>query len=141
MDSVVPYLCNFFCCSSSLPSTASMRDRHRHNGPSRAFVSKHFNSWNLGTGITSLNFMTNLQDRPSYPRRTVTSFVTPHLVRLSHLPSAASLCCHIRTVTSTMDRHKLRNPTLSQTSPSSFSSCTALPPTDRHKHDGPSQAP
>ena len=30
-------------------------------------------------------------------------------------------------------RHAFRNPTLGQTSPSSFSSCTTLPPTDRHK--------
>ncbi|TMW82756.1 hypothetical protein EJD97_005029, partial [Solanum chilense] len=43
-----------------------------------------------------------------------------------------------RTVIDTTDRHKLRNPTLGQTSPSSFSSCTTLPPTDHHKHDGPS---
>ncbi|TMW87360.1 hypothetical protein EJD97_020059, partial [Solanum chilense] len=41
-------------------------------------------------------------------------------------------------VIDTTDRHKLRNPTLGQTSPSSFSSCTTLPPTDRNKHDGPS---
>ena len=108
MDSIIPYLCNSFCCTSSLPSTTSMTDRHRHNGPSRAFVSKHFNSWNMGTGITSLNFMTNLQDGPSQTRRTVTSFVTLHLVRLPHLPSAAALRCHLRTVTSTTDRHKLR---------------------------------
>ena len=103
-----PYLYNFFCCYSSLPSTASMTDRHRHNGPSRVFVPKHFQSWNLGTGITSLNFMMNLQDGPSQTRRTVTSFVIPHLVRLPHLPSAAALRCHLRTVTSTTDRHKLR---------------------------------
>ena len=45
-----------------------------------------------------------------------------------------------RTVIDTTDRHGLRNPTLGQTSPSSFSSCTTRPPTDRHKHDGPSQA-
>ena len=32
----------------------------------------------------------------------------PHLVRLPHLPLAASLRCHLRTVTSTTDRHKLR---------------------------------
>ena len=38
-----------------------------------------------------------------------------------------------RTVKATTDCHKLRNPTLSQTSPSSLSSCTMLPPTDRHK--------
>ena len=100
MYSVVPYICNIFCCSSSLSSTTSMMDRHRHNGPSRVFVPKHFNSWNLGTGITSLNFMTNLQDGPSKPRRAVTSYVTPQLVRLPHLPSAASLRCHLRTVTS-----------------------------------------
>ncbi|TMW80820.1 hypothetical protein EJD97_014741, partial [Solanum chilense] len=43
-----------------------------------------------------------------------------------------------RTVIATMDRHKLRNPTLRQTSPSSFSSFTMLQPTGRHKHDGPS---
>ena len=43
-----------------------------------------------------------------------------------------------RTVIDTTDRHGLRTPTLGQTSPSSFSSCTTLPPTDHHKHDGPS---
>ncbi|TMW96405.1 hypothetical protein EJD97_007408, partial [Solanum chilense] len=43
-----------------------------------------------------------------------------------------------RAVIDMTDRHGLRNPTLGQTSPSSFSSCTTLPPTDRHKHDGPS---
>ena len=60
-----PILVQFLLLLSSFPSTASMMDRHRHNGPSRVFVPKHFNSWNLGTGITSLNFMTNLQDGPS----------------------------------------------------------------------------
>ena len=65
MDSVIQYLMQFLLLLSSLPSTASMTDRHRHNGPSRVFVPKHFNYWNMGTGITSLNFMTNLQDGPS----------------------------------------------------------------------------
>ncbi|TMX01838.1 hypothetical protein EJD97_023461, partial [Solanum chilense] len=46
-----------------------------------------------------------------------------------------------RTVMATTVRHALRNPTLGQTSPSSFSSCTTMPPTDRHEHDGSSQAP
>ncbi|TMW89057.1 hypothetical protein EJD97_017701, partial [Solanum chilense] len=46
-----------------------------------------------------------------------------------------------RTVMDTTVRHAFCNPTLGQTSPSSFSSCTTLPPTDRHEHDGPSQAP
>ena len=103
-----PILVQFLLLLSSFPSTASMTDRHRHNGPSRVFVPKHFNSWNLATRITSLNFTTNLQDGPSEPRRTVTSFVIPHLVRLPHLPSAAELRCHLRTVTSMTDRHKLR---------------------------------
>ncbi|TMW83634.1 hypothetical protein EJD97_001139, partial [Solanum chilense] len=43
-----------------------------------------------------------------------------------------------RTVIAKTDHHKLRNPTLCQTSPSSFSSFTTLPPTNHHKHDGPS---
>ena len=58
-------LVQFLLLLSSFPSTASMTDRHRHNGLSRVFVSKHFNSWNLDTGITSMNFMKNLQDGPS----------------------------------------------------------------------------
>ena len=46
-----------------------------------------------------------------------------------------------QTIMATTVHHALRNPTLGQTSPSSFSSFTTMPPTDRHKHDGPSQAP
>ncbi|TMX00471.1 hypothetical protein EJD97_000763, partial [Solanum chilense] len=46
-----------------------------------------------------------------------------------------------RTVIATTVRHALRNPTLGQTSPSSFSSFTTMQPTDRHRHNGPSQAP
>ena len=45
------------------------------------------------------------------------------------------------TVMATMVRHAILNPTLGQTSPSSFSSFTTMPPMDRHRHDGPSQAP
>ena len=46
-----------------------------------------------------------------------------------------------RTVKFTTVRHSLINPTLGQNSPSSFSSCTTMPHTDRHGHDEPSQAP
>ncbi|TMW85751.1 hypothetical protein EJD97_022576, partial [Solanum chilense] len=35
--------------------------------------------------------------------------------------------------------HALLNPTLGKTSPSSFSSFTTMPPTDRHRYDEPSQ--
>ena len=51
-----PILVQFLLLLSSLPSTASMKDRHRHNSPSSVFILKHLNSWNMGTGITSLNF-------------------------------------------------------------------------------------
>ncbi|TMX00844.1 hypothetical protein EJD97_025827, partial [Solanum chilense] len=46
-----------------------------------------------------------------------------------------------RTVMATMVRYVFRYPTLGQNSPSFFSSCTTLPPTDRHNHDRPSHAP
>ena len=46
-----------------------------------------------------------------------------------------------RTIMATTVRHAFCNPTLGQTSPSSFSSYTTLPPMNRHKHDGLSQAP
>ena len=61
-----------------------------------------------GYWATSLIFMTNLHDGPSWLRRSVTFSVTPHLVRFPHLPSAAALRFHLRTVTGTTDRHKLR---------------------------------
>ena len=106
MDSVIPYLMKFLLLLSSLPSTVGMTDRYEHNG-SRGSVPKHLNSWNLGTGTTSLIFMTNQQDGPSWLQRSVTHSVTPHLVRLPHLPSTTSLRRHLRTVIGTTDRHKL----------------------------------
>ena len=57
-------------------------------------------------GIWVLDYFSELYDEPA--GRTVTSFVTPHLVRIPHRPSAAALRCHLRTFTSTTDRHKLR---------------------------------
>ena len=61
-------------------------------------------------GIWVLDHFSELHDEPS--GRTVTSFITPHLVRLPHLPSEAALRCHLRTITSMMDRHKLRRGSL-----------------------------
>ena len=43
-----------------------------------------------------------------------------------------------RTVMDTTVRHAHRDPTLGQTSPSSFSSFSTMPPTECHRHDGPS---
>ena len=62
----------------------------------------------FGYWTTSLIITTNQQDEPSWLRRSVTHFVTSHLVRLPHLPSVASVRCHLRTITGTTDRHKLR---------------------------------
>ena len=101
-------LMQFLLLLSSLPSTTGMTDLHRHNCPLRVSIPKHLNSWNLDTRTTSLIFMTNQQDGPSWIRQSVTHSVTPHLVRLPHLPSAAVLGCHLQTVTSMTDRHKLR---------------------------------
>ncbi|TMW96658.1 hypothetical protein EJD97_007033, partial [Solanum chilense] len=99
-----PILMQFLLLLSSPPSTASMTDCHRHNGPSRV-VPKHFQLLQSGYW----DHFSELHDEPAG-----------------------------RTVIDTMDRHKLRNPTLGQTSPSSFSRCTTLPPTDHRKHDEPS---
>ncbi|TMW82251.1 hypothetical protein EJD97_006413, partial [Solanum chilense] len=46
-----------------------------------------------------------------------------------------------RTAMATTVRYALRNSTLGQTSPSSFSSYTMMPPLDLHGHEEPSQAP
>ncbi|TMX01945.1 hypothetical protein EJD97_023054 [Solanum chilense] len=45
------------------------------------------------------------------------------------------------TFMATTVRHALRNPTLGKNCPSSFSSFTTMPPTDRHRNEGSSQAP
>ena len=97
-----PILVQFLLLLSSLPLTASMTDRHRHNGPSRVFLPKYLNSQDMGTGTTSLNFMTNLQDGPSWLQWSVTHSVDPNLVRLPHLPSRAALRCNLRTVTNSV---------------------------------------
>ena len=89
-----PILMQFLLLLSSLPSTASMTDCHRHNGQSRVQLLE-YGYW---------DYFSELHDKPTR-----------------------------RTIIDTTDRHKLRNPTLGQTSPSSFSSFTMLPPTDRHK--------
>ena len=57
------------------------------------------------------DYFSDLHDEPArrtWLRQSVTHSVTPHLVRILHLPSAAALRCHLQTVTSTTNRHKLR---------------------------------
>ena len=78
-------------------------DRHRHDGPSWSTVSKHFNSWEFGTGNDSLNFVTEWQDGPSQAWRTVIDC----LVEIDSQTLATS--CR-------MDRRRLHNPSLGRIS-------------------------
>ena len=107
MDSVVPYLCNFFCCSLHTLE-------EKYDGPSQT-------RWSV-EGLVPKTL------------QLVESGYWDHFSDLPDEPVGW-------TVIATTDRHKLRNPTLGQNSPSSFSSCTTMPPTDRHEHDELSQAP
>ena len=68
--------------------------------------SRTLESWNMGTGATSIIIMTNLHDGPSWLLQSITFSVIPHLVRLPHIPLSAALRCHLRTVTSMTYRHK-----------------------------------
>ena len=43
------HTCAISSAALFIPSTASMMDRHKHDGPSRVSVPKYFNSWNRGT--------------------------------------------------------------------------------------------
>ena len=49
MDSVVPYIA-ISSAALFIPLNVKYEERHRHNGLSRVFVSKYFNSWNLVLG-------------------------------------------------------------------------------------------
>ncbi|TMW96775.1 hypothetical protein EJD97_006798, partial [Solanum chilense] len=81
-------------------------------------------------------------DEPSYAQRSVEGlrFKTLQLLESGYWNYFSELHDEPagRTVIAKTDRHKLHNITIGQTFPSSFSSFTTLPPTDRHKHDGPS---
>ena len=88
MDSVVPYLCNFFFWSFHYPR------RHVWRIVIGTPVRRGSSFQNTSTlGIWVLDYFTKLDDEPV-----------------------------VRTIIDTTDRHKLRNPTLGQNSPSSFSS-------------------
>ncbi|TMW99732.1 hypothetical protein EJD97_002072, partial [Solanum chilense] len=104
MDSVVPYFTN-----SSAALFITLDDRYDGTSQAQRSVeglrSITLELLECGYWTTSLIITTKQQDGPSWLRRSVMHFVTPHLVRLPHLPSTASLRCHLRTVTGTTDRH------------------------------------
>ncbi|TMW84000.1 hypothetical protein EJD97_000268 [Solanum chilense] len=113
MDSVVPYFAN---SSYSLFITLD----GRYDGSSQALRSVEglrsitLKLLEFGYWTTSMISTKNQKDGPSWLRRSVMA---------------------------TTVRHALHNPRLVQTSPSSFSSFTTMPPTHHHRHDEPSQAP
>ena len=118
-------------CQNAAGSTDLATDRHGHDGP----------SWTPSSHTYAISSAALLH----YPRRQVWRTVIGTTVRRgSSFQNTSTLGIWVldhfselhdepagRTVIATMVRHKLRNPTLGQTSPSSFSSCTTMPPTDR----------
>ena len=128
-------------CQNAVGSTDSATDRRGHDGPS--WTPSSHTWWNF--------FYYSLQ----YPRRQVWRTVMGTTVRRGpSFQNTSTLGIWVlgyfsdlhdepagRTVMATTVRHALRNPTLGQTSQSSFSSCTKIPHKDRHRHDRPSQAP
>ncbi|TMX01064.1 hypothetical protein EJD97_025286, partial [Solanum chilense] len=110
-------------------------DRHGHDGP----------SWTPSShtcAISSTALFITLDGRydgSSQAQRSVDvlRFKTLELLEFGYLVYFSELHDEPaeRTVMATTVRHALRNPTLGKTSPSSFSNCTTMPPTDHHKHD------
>ena len=113
-------------------------DRRGHDGPSWTPSSHTYAISSAALFIT----LDGRYDGPSYAQRSVEGLRSKTLQLLEYGYWDYFFEIHDKparwTVIYTTDRHKLRNPTLGQTSPSSFSSCTTLPPMDRHKNDGPS---
>ena len=128
-------------CQNADGSTDIVTDRPGHDGP----------SWISSSHTFAIFFCFSLH----YPRQQVWRIVTSTTVcRGSPFQNTWTFgiwvldyFCELhdepagRTVMDTIVRYAFCNPTLGKTSPSSFSSCTTLPLTNRHKHDGPSQAP
>ena len=128
-------------CQNAAGSTDLATDRHGHDGPSWTPSSHTY-------AISSAALFITLDERYDWSSQ-AQWFVeglrskTLELLEFGYWDYFSDLHDEPtgRTVMDTTVCHALRNPTLGQTSPSSFSSCTTLPPTDYHKHDGPSQAP
>ena len=125
-------------CQNATGSTYLAMDCRGHNGPSWTPSSHSY-------AISSSSLLPPLDgkyDGPSQAQRSVEGLrsKTLKLLEYGYWDYFSELHDEPagRTVIDTTDRHKLLNSKLGQTSPSSFSSCTTLPPTDRHKHDGSS---
>ena len=122
-------------CQNAAGSTDLATDRRGHDGPSWT-PSSH------NCAISSCSLFITLDgkyDGSSQTQRSVEGLrsKTLKLLESGYWVYFSELHDELVgwTVIETTDRHGLRNPTLGQTSPSSFSSCTMMPPTDRHEHD------
>ena len=128
-------------CQNAVGSTDLATDRHGHDGP----------SWTPSSHTYAISFVSlfltldGMYDGPSQAQRSVEGlrFKTLQLLEYGYLDYFSEL--HNKpagpTVIDMTDCQKLRKPTLGQTSLSSFSSCTTMPPTDHHGNDEPSHAP
>ncbi|TMW82033.1 hypothetical protein EJD97_006998, partial [Solanum chilense] len=128
-------------CQNAAGSADLATDRRSHDGPSWT-PSSHTCAISSGSLFVTLD---GRYDRSSQVQRSVGGLcsITLELLEFGYWDYFSDL--HAKpagqTVMATTVLHALRNPTLGQTSPFSFISCTTMPPTDRHGHDGPSQAP
>ncbi|TMW81641.1 hypothetical protein EJD97_008553, partial [Solanum chilense] len=128
-------------CQNAAGSTDLATDRRDHDRPSWTLSSNTFAISSAALFIT----LDGRYDRSSQAQRFVEGLRSKPLELLEfgywdyfsdiHDKPAG------RTVMATTVRHAFRKPTLGQTSPYFFISCTTMPPTDRHEHDGPSQTP
>ena len=125
------YLLEIF--QSVAGSTDLATDRRGHDGPS--WTPSSHTWWNFF--CCSLHYPRWQYDRSLRAQRSVEGLRSKTLELLEYGYWGYFSDLHDepagRTVMATTVRHVFRNPTLGQTSPSSFSSCTTLPPTDRHK--------
>ena len=120
-------------CQNATWSMDLVTDRHGHDGPSWT-PSSH--AYSISSAALFI-ILDGRYDRSSQAQRSVKGLrsKTLELLEYGYWDYFSELHDEPagRTIIDTTDRQKLRNPTLCQTSPSSFSSCTTLPPTDRHK--------
>ncbi|TMW87963.1 hypothetical protein EJD97_019208, partial [Solanum chilense] len=121
-------------CQNAAGSTDLAKDLCGHDGPSWIPSSHTCAISCAALFITPIEGMTdhhthNGSSRVSVPKHLNSwNSVSNYFSDLHEEPAG-------RTVMATTVRHALRNPTVGQNSPSSFSSCTTMPPTDSHKHD------
>ncbi|TMW84932.1 hypothetical protein EJD97_024113, partial [Solanum chilense] len=128
-------------CQNAAGSTGIATDRRGHDGPSWIPSSNTCAISSAALFIT----LDGRYDGSSQAQRSVEGLrsKTLELLEYGYWDYFSELHDETagRTVMDTTVHHAFRNPTLGKTSPYSFSSCSMLPPTDRHEHDGPSQAP